>query len=143
MPCDPVSVKQRRHMDGSEISELLQDGRTSQRRGRAVVIGKRQTGKEPPIWAAHRVASRRAYFDALAAQTEPTIWGLGGAWIGTLVLPLLARTIRHDTVRAKRPFQLSIWSNSLRLSGLCNAESPHSFRQISSGHCYLCLHCIH
>ena len=29
-----------------------------------------------------------------------------------ILLPLVAQTIRHDTVRAKRPFQLSIWSDS-------------------------------
>lgn len=80
---------------------------------------------DEPICAAgasHRIASRRTYFDAHAACTKPTIWG-SLDWNARLVLLLLlplvavAQTIRHDTVRAERPFQLSIWSNSLlRLS---------------------------
>lgn len=78
-------------------------------------LGRGKLARSQP---AQRMASRRAYFDAHAAQ-KPTIcvWVWGGRrgtldWNARAASYATATTPRHATVRAKRPFQLSNWSNS-------------------------------
>jgi hypothetical protein len=107
-------------------------------------------GKLARSQPAQRMASRRAYFDAHAAQ-KPTIcvWVWGGRrgtldWNARAASYATATTPRHATVRAKRPFQLSNWSNSPAFGPFAVQERnrPAAFVRSAAagspgaGHCY-------
>ena len=76
---------------GHKGSKLLQDGQEQNRTAAAM-------GKRAPLGAV-----RRAYFDARTARSPP---------FGQLAC-------YQGTVRAEKPFQVTIWSNSLLACSCC------------------------